>query len=443
MGSTLEATRWRALLLGALASCGTGQNAGVTGDAGPALEAGQQRLDAGENASDAAAVLSDAGDAEAGVRAEAGTPQPEAGPPPPDPCIDAGTCPVGAWIDVTPSAIDLSASLSCGNYGTLSVAIDPLHPETAYAQFNCLGIWKSTDYGLTWAGPVNVGMGGATVGDCAGGISMAPSGSSVLYQSCIRGAGLGFWRSTNGGIDWTQYSVSPGASRQDFYPPSVDPYDANHLLMPGHEMNLLVQSSDGGQTWSAITVDQRMNQNGGTAAIVFVDTGDPASTAQTWLYLAQGSGGLIGTWRTTNGGGSWVQVDTNEKGHSYYQIYQPDTKGRVYMGGVYSAEGWGVLSSADYGQTWTHVGAMTQENIVFGTPKHVYAMNGWAVGVGGKVDPALQVSDSSGANWTSPGTPPEMTQGPASAAVTSDGTFHIVLAACYNAGLWRYVEPVQ
>jgi hypothetical protein len=34
-----------------------------------------------------------------------------------------------------------------------------------------------------------------------------------------------------------------------------------------------------------------------------------------------------------------------------------------------------------------------------------------------------------------------MTQGPAQVAVTSDGTHSIAVAACWNAGLWRYLEP--
>jgi hypothetical protein len=38
-------------------------------------------------------------------------------------------------------------------------------------------------------------------------------------------------------------------------------------------------------------------------------------------------------------------------------------------------------------------------------------------------------------------TPPAMTQGPAQAAVTSDGKNNILVIASYNAGLWRYIEP--
>jgi hypothetical protein len=34
-----------------------------------------------------------------------------------------------------------------------------------------------------------------------------------------------------------------------------------------------------------------------------------------------------------------------------------------------------------------------------------------------------------------------MTQGVGQIAVTNDGTHSILVAANYNAGLWRYVEP--
>ena len=45
-----------------------------------------------------------------------------------------------------------------------------------------------------------------------------------------------------------------GTSRQDYYPPIIDPYDEKHLVMAGHEQNYLVESTDGGQTWSAINL---------------------------------------------------------------------------------------------------------------------------------------------------------------------------------------------
>jgi photosystem II stability/assembly factor-like uncharacterized protein len=368
-------------------------------------------------------------------------------PMPPDPCIAAGTCPPGQWLNVTPSGVELTAMLDCGNFGTESVYADPSAPANVYVQFNCQGIYKSTDYGLTWHGPINTGMNGKAAGDAAGGITI-PSASTteppVIYSSGIRGSGTGFWRSTNGGVDWTNYPITPGGSRQDFYPPDTDPYDANHLVMSGHENDLYVESMDGGQTWTKIPTDPGQKLSGGTAGIFFIDTGNPATTRTTWLWIgSQGSGPTgPGTWRTTNSGAAWTKVDGNERPHSTSQLYQPDSKGVLYMAGAYSKLGWGILRSTDYGQTWAHVGSNANETLVFGTPKNVYAMYGWAAGAGTMSDPAIQVGaqPGTGSFMTNP-QPSGMYQGPGRVAVTSDGHHSVFLAACYNAGLWRYVEP--
>jgi hypothetical protein len=364
----------------------------------------------------------------------------------PDPCVAAGTCPPGVWTNVSPSNVVLPGEngQACANYGTLSVQNSPLFPEVMFAEFNCQGIWKSTDYGMTWNGPINVGENGSTMADCQGGLAAAPNAASWnLYESCIGGGGYGFWASTNSGVDWTSYKVVPGGDRQDFYPPSIDPYDPNHLLMAGHEMNLPVQSEDGGKTWTSIAIDSAMNAPGGSAAFVFIDTGNATTTRNNWLYSPQATGGMIGTWRTTDGGASWKQVDKNEKEHSYYQIFQPDTNGVVFMAGVYSALGNGVLRSTDYGQTWAHVGLDGNRNIVFGTSKRVYALDAYSAMLGEVADlPGTGTWQAMSTPWSgiSPSGP---IAGTGQAAVTSDGTYAIIVTANWNGGLWRYVEPLN
>jgi hypothetical protein len=183
-----------------------------------------------------------------------------------------------------------------------------------------------------------------------------------------------------------------------------------------------------------------MNQSGGTAFISFINSGNASTTRTTWLYIAQGSGGTIGTWRTTNGGSSWTHVDSNEHAHGSAQIYQPDTSGVVYMAGLYSASGGGVLRSADYGQTWTHEGCNCNEAIVYGTANDVYAGWGWACFLC-NVPPTLQVAPQPGmTGWTSVGTPPAMSEGPAMAAAVFDGTRYAIVTANWTSGLWRFTE---
>jgi hypothetical protein len=352
----------------------------------------------------------------------------------------------GTWIDVTPSNVDLTDSLDCQNYGTQTVQADPVHPSNTYTQFHCQGIWKSIDYGATWTGPINTGTNGSTVGDCAGGITISPTSMAsvpTIYESCIRGSGLGLWKSVDGGVTWTNYAVTPTPSRQDYNPPVVDPYDQNHLLMTGHEQNSVVQSTDGGQTWAAVSIAPGMVQGAFlTGYISFIDTGNSSTTRGTWLWLAQQSGGIYGTWRTTDSGGTWVQVDTNEHPGGSFQIYQPDTSGVLFMAGTGSALGQGVLRSTDFGQTWSHVGLNEIEDVVYGTSKYVYSGYGAPVGPTGTTDPSFEVAAQPGTGtWTAPGTPTGLFQGPAQFAVVNDGTHNILLGAMWNAGLWRYIEP--
>jgi hypothetical protein len=417
------------------------------GDGGNAGDAGGE----GDAADARDAPVSPPGDATGPDGSLADASAIEAAPFVPDPCIEAGSCTPGVWTNVTPPSVaaNLNADLSCGNYGTETVQGDPAHPEDLYTLFMCQGVWKSSDYGLSWQ-HVNTGQNGSTLDDCAGDMKIAPHAAgtpATLYVSCIRGAGWpGFWVSTNGGVDWSVTQVTAGGSSVGYYAPAVDPYDANHLLMAGHGVDVLLQSSDGGQTWSSVPLAAGMIDNSGaTYGVYFIDTGDARTTRNTWLVCVPA---MPGTWRTENGGGTsgegWTQVETNEKGSGITQIYQPDnTSGVVYMAGDYSANGNGVFRSTDYGKTWTHVGLGMPEKFVFGTSRNVYSMYGWAIGSGGMTGPSLEIAPQPGLSWTAAATPAEMTQGPTQAAVTSDGTYNIVVTANYNAGLWRYVEPTQ
>ena len=110
----------------------------------------------------------------------------------------------------------------------------------------------------------------------------------ILYSAGIRGTGVGFWKSTDGGVSWTNYRVAPGGTRQGFYPPVVDPWDTDHLIMSGHQRSLIVQSHDGGRNWSSVPIADGMHHIGGTGSLFFINTGNPATTAKTWLWTAAG-----------------------------------------------------------------------------------------------------------------------------------------------------------
>lgn len=341
----------------------------------------------------------------------------------------------GTWTNVTPAGANLVDGLSCGNFGTSSIQADPANPANLYAHFDCQGIWKSTDFGVTWSGPINTGTNGLLVSDCAGGISIPPGSTAsvpTIYRACIRGSGTGFWKSVDGGVNWTRHTVTPTA-RQDYYSPAIDPYDPNHLLMTAHEFNSVVQSFDGGLSWTSVTLNNGMLLNGGSAAIFFINTGNAITTARTWLYI--GDGANSGTWRTTDSAATWTRVDDNER-LAGTQIYQPDSNGVVFMAGIP-----GVSRSVDYGQTWTRLGTATNRSVVFGTNRNVYSMYGIPLS-GASLNPNFQVASQPGTGtWVTPGTPAGLINGPAQVAVVNDGLHAVFLGAMWNAGIWRYVEP--
>jgi len=158
--------------------------------------------------------------------------------------------------------------------------------------------------------------------------------------------------------------------------------------------------------------------------------------------MGQQSGGTYGTWRTTDGGATWVQVDTNEHPPGAAQIYQPDSNGVVFMAGSYSILGQGVLRSADYGQTWTHLGLTNNESVVIGTSKNVYSMFGFSAGPGGTFDSSFELAAEPGnGTWVAPGTPAGLTQGAAQISTVNDGSNNVLIGAMWNSGLWRYIEP--
>jgi hypothetical protein len=348
-------------------------------------------------------------------------------------------------LNVTPSNVDLTNSLSCGNFGSETVQVDPDRPSNLYAQFHCQGIWKSVDYGKTWTGPINTGTNGTAVADCAGGIRLAKNGTATptLLLSCIRGTAKGFWRSTNGGVNWTKFNIAPDSvNRQDVYPPMVDPYDPQHLLMAGHEHDLLVESVDGGQNWTNVPINPGMREGVRTAAISFINTGTATTTRSTWLWIAEQSGGQFGTWRTTNGGTSWTQVNRNEHPVGYAEAFQQDASGVMYMAGFYSLEGNGVLRSTDFGVTWAHVGNSSNQRVVFGTLKNMYSSYSFPSGLTGADGPSFQLAPQPGTGtWVSPATPAAMKEGGAQVAIGFDGTRYFFVTANYGAGLWLYIEP--
>ena len=243
---------------------------------------------------------------------------------------------------------------------------------------------------------------------------------------------MGFFRSIDGGVSWTRFALPDQASLpypQDAYSIAVDPYDGAHLVMGFHEEAGLVESTDAGTTWKTVTP----GDDGVSAYVDIIDTGDPQTTRTTWVTIGQ-SGAMQ---RTTDGGAHWTQVETLQHAHGCSQMFQAGG-GVVYAAGNYGSKGNGIYQSKDYGSTWNFV-SDGSENGVVGTASTLYASYAWANS--GGVDPSLKTAPRDpGTNWTSVSAPADMTNGSKGAAVTYDGTHYVIVSGNWNAGIWRYIE---
>lgn len=346
---------------------------------------------------------------------------------------------VGVWENVTPSEISLDPNFhgQAQNFGATGMVADPVNPAELYAFFCYQGVWKSTDYGITWK-KISTGTNGSVLDDgrpwTAIGDNDAkrnPSTPLTLYTANGYGSSLGVFKSTDGGVNWSIYD--PGV---DLYSYDMDPYDNQHLITGMHEDSALRESFDGGKTWKNLTTPP---DAGKSIYPYFIDTGNPASTRTTWVTVPQVDTGS--SYFTTNAGASFSLTagGTFAHPHGNNQLF------RDRPNVAYAAGSGGVWRTTDGGANWNKMypsnAAYTWANGVTGTKDWLYA---WDTGSnnGGIGGPHLMKAPrAQGTPWTPMDAPAEMNNGPSHLAVTSDGAHYILVGGAMNAGLWRYVEP--
>jgi photosystem II stability/assembly factor-like uncharacterized protein len=162
-----------------------------------------------------------------------------------------------------------------------------------------MGIFKSTDGGTTWT-QLSEGLPEILQAN----IAIAPSDPNILYAAIAPGQGpIGFYKSTDGGAHWFQAIHGPGGAAgraQDMRPlarigggdlptVTVDPKDPNIVYTAS---TVMWRTMDGGLTWSAV----RGAPGGDDYQRIWINPND------TQIILAVADQGAV---VSANGGRSW------------------------------------------------------------------------------------------------------------------------------------------
>jgi hypothetical protein len=356
--------------------------------------------------------------------------------PPPGPG-SGGT--VGQWerIDVPVEYEDCGAQ---------TMLVDPVRPSDFYALVctpDGVAVLKSTDYGQSFtrinetAWEHNPTGGAIDPNRCRD-----PETPPTLYSTAF-GGNLGLWRSTDGGVTWEQRIGSAEGNAlapcseywpPDFYGVTVLPDDPpDHILVTFHAGGFgcegadggFGESHDGGATW---TLHRGPTPFGSSHYAVAIDP-------WTWLVMAEEE--LL--YRTTSAGradgspspGAWELVSDVGHTHGSFQAF-------VGPEAIYAPGRGGIIRSTNSGETWTNVydGASYMDSVI-GTERHLYANAFY--------EPSLRrATRADGTDWEEYAERPEgMSLGPAphGAAASFDGEHWVILTANDDAGIWRYVEP--
>ena len=167
----------------------------------------------------------------------------------------------------------------------IAVAVDPVNPNIVYAGTQNEGIFKSTDYGDTWAA-AGSGLSGAITY-----LTPDPTKSGKLFAS----TGQSFFLSEDGGQTWANVMTAPA------WTVTIDPSMPSTVYATAKTQGVF-RSSDGGHTWQAIN-NGITNLTMGRSAPVIIDP-----TNSLTLYVASEGGG--GVFKSLDGGNHWFAVNS-------------------------------------------------------------------------------------------------------------------------------------
>ncbi|MFZ4591991.1 MAG: T9SS type A sorting domain-containing protein [Ignavibacteria bacterium] len=342
-----------------------------------------------------------------------------------------------------------------------TIAIDPANPQIVYAGSANGGVWKSTNFCLTWTSifdnqntssigalaidPTNTniiycgtgeanslrshypgtGMYKSTNGGTSwtfiglpnsfniGNIAINPTNTQEIY-SAVLGATRrktlerGLYKSTNGGLNWTNtLFISDSVGVVDV---AIDPTNPNKLFAAAWERlrredyikyggvkSALYVSSNSGVNWTA--VNNGFPYNDPTLGRISIDIAR-SNTNTVYALLADANGNSKGLYKSTDGGNIWSIKSTTVAPSSNYAWFNrickvhPTNPDIVYCGGL------DMMYSINGGTSFNYAGEshVDQHAVAFSLSNPNYVV----VGNDGGIDWSTNGGSTWGASLTLP-----------------------------------------
>ena len=266
------------------------------------------------------------------------------------------------------------------------------------------GLWKTTDISAVspnWS-PINDLFDNLAITT----IAQDPTNYNTMYFGTGEGwfnadaiEGLGIWKSTDGGANWTQLSSTNNAYFAHVQKIVVD--GSGNVFACTRAAGIL-KSTDGGSNWSQVLGFGVTAATNRAADLEIAADGD--------MYAAMGIFTEDGIYRSTDAGATWSKLSSGLPSSGYYRIElacAPSNANRIYA--IYqdasTYEALGIYKSTNGGNSWSSV-----------TNPSAYGMSNFTNGqawydLAIAVDPAdadrvflggidLLASDDAGSTWT-------------------------------------------
>lgn len=223
--------------------------------------------------------------------------------------------------------------------------IDPADPDRLFVNNYGGGNFFSADGGRTWS-VASRGYTGAQTRD----VAVDPGAPGRVYAA----ARSGLFLSGNGGGDWVGRNAPP-ASSLEWNAVAVDPSNPQHVLASNNWNALILQSSDYGLSWTAVT--EATEANRGWRALAFAPSDPRTVYAGISSYLSAGvfddrlpAGGI---YVSRDGGSTWSAAnDATSADANVTALSVSPTDPRVVLAATGNH---GILKTTDGGTHWNAV----------------------------------------------------------------------------------------